>query len=70
MAIDEAKKKETLQRLNKSNPNSPIKIRKDSGILEALDEACEKTSLSKSEYIRCAVEEQLTKDGFLPTEEE
>lgn len=47
MAIDEAKKKETLQRLNKSNPNSPIKIRKDSGILEALDEACEKNELIK-----------------------
>ncbi len=41
-----------------------IKIRKDSGILEALDEACLVNNVSRVEYLRLAVAERLEEEGY------
>ena len=41
-----------------------IKIRKDSGILEALDEACLVNNVSRVEYLRLAVAERLEAEGY------
>ena len=41
-----------------------IKIRKDSGILEALDEACLVNNVSRVEYLRLAVAERLKEEGY------
>ena len=41
-----------------------IKIRKDSGILEALDEACLVNNVSRVEYLRLAVAERLKEEGM------
>lgn len=41
-----------------------IKIRKDSGILEALDEACLVNNVSRVEYLRLAVAERLQDEGY------
>ena len=41
-----------------------IKIRKDSGILEALDEACLVNTVSRVEYLRLAVAERLEEEGY------
>lgn len=40
------------------------KIRKDSGILEALDEACLVNNVSRVEYLRLAVAERLKEEGY------
>lgn len=40
-----------------------IKIRKDSGILEALDEACLVNNVFRVEYLRLAVAERLQEEG-------
>ena len=41
-----------------------IKIRKDSGILEALDEACLVNNVFRVEYLRLAVAERLLEEGY------
>ena len=41
-----------------------IKICKDSGILEALDEACLVNNVSRVEYLRLAVAERLKEEGY------
>ena len=41
-----------------------IKIRKDSGILEALDEACLVNNVSRVEYLRLAAAERLQEEGY------
>ncbi|HJH67797.1 MAG TPA: hypothetical protein OGM06_06200 [Clostridiales bacterium] len=41
-----------------------IKIRKDSGILEALDEACLVNNVFRVEYLRLAVAERLQEEGY------
>ena len=41
-----------------------IKIRKDSGILEALDEASLVNNVSRVEYLRLAVAERLEEEGY------
>lgn len=43
-----------------------IRIRKDSGILEALDEACLTNNVSRVEYLRLAVAERLEAEGYDP----
>lgn len=43
-----------------------IRIRKDSGILEALDEACLTNNVSRVEYLRLAVAERLQAEGYDP----
>ena len=41
-----------------------IKILKDSGILEALDEACLVNNVFRVEYLRLAVAERLQEEGY------
>jgi hypothetical protein len=41
-----------------------IKVRKDSGIMEALESACEKQNIKQSEYLRLAVAERLQEEGY------
>lgn len=41
-----------------------IKIRKDSGILKALDEACLVNNVFRVEYLRLAVAERLQEEGY------
>ena len=41
-----------------------IKERKDSGIMEALESACEKQNIKQSEYLRLAVAERLEEEGY------
>ena len=41
-----------------------IKIRKDSGILEALDEACLVNNVSRVEYLRLAVAVRRKDEGY------
>ena len=41
-----------------------IKIRKDSGIMEAMESACEKQNIKQSEYLRLAVAERLEDEGY------
>ena len=41
-----------------------IKVRKDSGIMEALESACEKQNIKQSEYLRLAVAERLEEEGY------
>lgn len=43
-----------------------IRIRKDSGILEALDEACLTNNVFRVEYLRLAVAERLEAEGYDP----
>ena len=45
------------------NPSVNFRIRKDSGILEALDEACLANNVSRVEYLRLAVAERLEEEG-------
>ena len=41
-----------------------VRLRKDSGILEALDEACLANNVSRVEYLRLAVAERLEEEGY------
>ena len=41
-----------------------VRLRKDSGILEALDEACLVNNVSSVEYLRIAVAERLEEEGY------
>lgn len=41
-----------------------IKVRKDSGIMEALESACEKQNIKQSEYLRLAVAERLEEEEY------
>ena len=41
-----------------------IKIRKESGILKALDEACLVNNVFRVEYLRLAVAERLQEEGY------
>lgn len=41
-----------------------IKVRKDSGIMEALESACEKQNIKQLEYLRLAVAERLEEEGY------
>ena len=43
-----------------------LKIRKDSGIIEALNLMTEVTGMPKTEYIRDAVQDRLREDGYMP----
>ena len=55
----EAYKRETYTQVN-------VRLRKDSGIAEALELACRITGMPKSEYIRDALAERLQNDGYMP----
>ena len=55
----EAYKRETYTQIN-------VRLRKDSGIAEALELACQITGMPRSEYIRDALEDRLRDDGYLP----
>lgn len=54
---------------SKVNPNVGVKIRKDSGILEAIDKAIKGTSVTRSDYMREALREALIRDGYMSEEE-
>lgn len=43
-----------------------VRFRKDSGILEALDNACLANNVSRVEYLRLAVAERLEEEGYDP----
>jgi hypothetical protein len=43
-------------------------LRKDSGMIEGLQIVAKARKISVSEYIRCAVENQLALDGYIPGE--
>lgn len=49
---------------DKKNLCIRVNIRKDSGILEALDEACLVNNVSRAEYLRLAVAERLEEEGY------
>lgn len=52
------------ERISYKEPSFSVKIRKDSGILEALDEACLVNNVSRVEYLRLAVAERLEEEGY------
>lgn len=52
-------KRETYAQVN-------VRIRKDAGILEALELMNRVTGMPKAEYIRDAIEHQLMSDGYMP----
>lgn len=56
--------KEWQKEYHAKNPQFSVKIRKDSGILEALDEACFANNVSRVEYLRLAVAERLEEEGY------
>ena len=43
-----------------------FKFRKDSGIMDALKLACQKTGMSRNEYIRDALLDRLVRDDCIP----
>lgn len=51
--------KETYEQVN-------FRVRKDSGIIEALELASRMTGITKSGYIRDAVVDRLKDDGYMP----
>ena len=55
--------KEWQKEYHTKNPHFSVKIRKDSGILEALDEACLVNNVSRVEYLRLAAAERLPEEG-------
>lgn len=58
--------KEWHKEYDKKNLCVRVNIRKDSGILEALDEACLTNNVSRVEYLRLAVAERLQAEGYDP----
>jgi len=46
-----------------------VKIRKDSGILQFLNEASAKSDISKNAYVIAAVVEKLQRDGYTVSED-
>lgn len=56
--------KEWQKEYHTKNPHFSVKIRKDSGILEALDDACLVNNVSRVEYLRLAVAERLEAEGY------
>lgn len=54
--------KEWHKEYNASNPCLRVKIRKDSGIMEALNKACSTSCVTKNDYIRQAVRERMEDD--------
>ena len=47
-----------------------VKVRKDSGIFDAMNAAANKTGISKNNYVVQAVVRQLIADGYLSSEPE
>lgn len=43
-----------------------LRVRKDSGIMDALDMMNRLTDMPKAEYIRNAVADRLQQDGYMP----
>lgn len=43
-----------------------LRVRKDSGIAQAIDKVCERTGMSRNEYIRKCVVQDLVQCGYLP----
>lgn len=43
-----------------------LRVRKDSGIMDALDLMNELTGMPRSEYLRSALIDQLARDGYMP----
>ena len=46
-----------------------LKIRKNTGIVDALNLVCEQKQLSRNAYIIEAIREKLVRDGYTPKEE-
>ena len=71
MARDMAKKNVADYRWTKENCKMfSVKIRNDSGIIEALETATSTAKMSKNAYIVSAVYEKLISDGYLSSEPE
>ena len=43
-----------------------LRVRKDSGIMDALDLMCELTGMPRTEYLRNALQDRLMQDGYMP----
>ena len=43
-----------------------LRVRKDSGIMDALNLMNDLTGMPRSEYLRSALVDQLAKDGYMP----
>lgn len=66
MARDMAKKAITDRAFEvKTYDRFSVKIRKDSGLLDALEKMSDKAGISKNAYVIAAVCEKLAKDGFV-----
>lgn len=50
---------------NKKNQRSNIQFRRDSGIPEAIADACLAENISQAEYLRKAVKNRLKREGFI-----
>lgn len=71
MARDMAKKAVADMRFEaKTYDRFSVKVRKESGIQEALESASTKAGISKNAYVVAAVQEKLIRDGYLSEETE
>lgn len=69
MARDMKKKMESDKAsINRIYHQLGLKIRKDSGIFEALEAMTESTGMAKGTYINAKVREALIRDGYLKEE--
>ncbi|MBQ4075582.1 MAG: hypothetical protein IJD39_10330 [Clostridia bacterium] len=69
MARDMAKKAVSdLKSQQKHYKQVTMKIRKDSGIIEALEENYQKTGVAPATYAQAALREKLIRDGYLSAE--
>lgn len=60
--IEKERKRERKKEYDAENPCIRVKIRKDSGIVDALNNACCALCISKNEYVRRAVYERMEED--------
>ena len=62
------KGREWHKNYNAMNIQFEVTFRKESGIMEALDKACAVHVISKADYLRKSVTNNMKKDGLLPPE--
>ena len=61
-AIEKERKRERKKEYDAENPCIRVKIRKDSGVVDALNKACCALRVAKNEYVRRAVCERMEED--------
>ena len=61
-AIEKERKRERKKEYDAENPCIRVKIRKDSGVVDALNKACCALHVAKNEYVRRAVCERMEED--------